>query len=91
MCILILSFVMCIYIYIYIYRCGAPFKMCYTCFSLHGKAVYLFCRLSKVPLGNAGLSIIADGLKANPDCGIRRLGYASVVNWFTMALIFCLS
>ena len=71
MSILILSFVMCIY------RCIAPFhlfEMCYTCCPYMEKDVYLFCRLSKVPLGDAGLSIIADGLKANLDCGIKRLG-----------------
>jgi len=33
--------------------------------------------LRKTPIGDAGLSIITDGLKANPECGIRRLGCVS--------------
>ena len=39
--------------------------------------VYSPGRLGKTPIGDAGLGIITDGLKANPECGIRRLGFVS--------------
>jgi len=49
------------------------------------------CRLGKNPIGDAGLSIITDGLKANPECGIRRLGCVSFQPYYIVSISYSCS
>ena len=66
------------------YSCSGYFRsfslhVLFSCPLLEGFRVGVNspCRLGKTPIGDAGLSIITDGLKASPECGIRRLGCVS--------------